>query len=273
MPGPPKRTNDADHRSRVRTQFGASAWCYAGSDHARGESLRVLVELIDPQPSWTVLDLATGAGHTALALAPRVKWVIASDLTAEMLTTAGALAGARGLGNIRTQMADAEALPFGDEQFDGVTCRLAFHHFLHPARALAEIHRVLKPSGVLGFTDNYTIEPADGTDAYNEFERLRDPSHVCVYTARRLRSMCETAGIRINAERRLCQEYEFHLWADRQHVSDANKARLLQMLAALPADLAESMRPRWSEDTVHFTLHEIVLRGEKSGAPPLVPDS
>ena len=79
--------------SLVQQKFGAAAADYAASTvHAKGESLARLVALVDPQHHWRVLDVATGAGHTALALAPHVEHVVASDITAEMLAEAGKLA-------------------------------------------------------------------------------------------------------------------------------------------------------------------------------------
>lgn len=69
-------------RTRVEDQFGPNAAAYATSPvHARGASLQRVLELLDPQRHWHVLDLATGAGHMAAALAPHVARVLAADLT------------------------------------------------------------------------------------------------------------------------------------------------------------------------------------------------
>ena len=65
--------------------------------HAKGESLARLVALVAPQSSWRLLDVATGAGHTALAFAPHVAKVIASDITDQMLAEARKLAAERGV--------------------------------------------------------------------------------------------------------------------------------------------------------------------------------
>ena len=82
---------------RARASAGWSSWC-SRSRH------------------WQVLDVATGAGHTAAAFAPHVARAVASDLTAEMLQEAAKLAKAKGLANMETARADAEALPFDDGQ-------------------------------------------------------------------------------------------------------------------------------------------------------------
>ena len=117
----------------VQKQFGAAAADYAASAvHASGPSLGRLVALVSPQPHWHVLDVATGAGHTALAFAPLVASVVASDITGEMLAEASKLAAVRRLANVETTRAEAGNLPFPDASFDLVTCRLAAHHFPDP---------------------------------------------------------------------------------------------------------------------------------------------
>src|SRR2546426_10530938 len=124
----------SDLKDRVQAQFGAAAEAYVTSDvHARGESLGILLAEVQPQAHWEALDVATGAGHCALAFAARVRRVVALDLTGPMLETAARLAAERGLANLETRTGDAEALPFPESAFDVVTCRLAFHHFPRPA--------------------------------------------------------------------------------------------------------------------------------------------
>src|SRR5262249_6639698 len=117
-------------KSLVQERFGNFAATYATSrPHAKGNSLLRLAELGAPQARWIALDIATGAGHVALALALRLAHVVASDLTLEMLGVARGLARERGVSNISFAEMRAEALPFGDATFDLVTCRIAPHHF------------------------------------------------------------------------------------------------------------------------------------------------
>ena len=134
-----------DTNAIVRSQFGVAAADYATSEvHAKGESLARIVELAAPQTTWHVLDVATGAGHMAAAFAPHVASVVASDITKEMLTEAGKLAASRNLLNMTTATAEAGSLPFADETFDLVCCRLAAHHFPSLERFVSEVRRVLK---------------------------------------------------------------------------------------------------------------------------------
>ena len=106
-------------RTLVQQQFGAHAAAYATSAvHAKGASLARVVELVAPEPHWHALDIATGAGHMALAFAPHVANVVASDITPEMLAETAKLAAAQGHANIEIAHADAGALPFADASFD-----------------------------------------------------------------------------------------------------------------------------------------------------------
>jgi ubiquinone/menaquinone biosynthesis C-methylase UbiE len=249
-----------DAKDRVRSQFGRSAAAYATSDvHARGDSLELLVEMIQPRSGWSALDVATGAGHTALAMARHVARVVATDLTPEMLAETTRLARERELRNVEVRPADAEALPFADGAFDLVTCRLAFHHFPHPERAIREVARVLAPGGTLGFADNIAVEDAAGAAFYNEYERVRDPSHHEVLPLSRLVALLERAGLHVEATRSFAKEFDFEPWADRMHVSPADKARLVDMLHGVPASARPLLAPRFAGGATYFSLWEAVV--------------
>ena len=75
------------------------------------------------------MDVATGTGFTAFALAPKVAYVVATDLTPEMVAKAAELAEEQAIDNITFSVAAAEFLPFATASLDLVTCRLAPHHF------------------------------------------------------------------------------------------------------------------------------------------------
>jgi ubiquinone/menaquinone biosynthesis C-methylase UbiE len=249
-----------DLKTKVQAQFGASSDAYATSNvHAKGESLAILLALVNPQPDWHVLDVATGAGHTALAFAPQVTHVMATDLTEAMLAKTAELATERGLTNIETKLADAEALPFDNALFDLVTCRIALHHFPDPGQAVSEFARVLKPGGILGFTDNFSVPDEAAAAYYNAYEKLRDPSHHWVYALAELQAMFEAAGLQVIATRELSKELEFHNWTDRMHVSAEDKGKLLEMMRHIPNALKPFFAPRWAEGTMYFKLHEVVI--------------
>jgi ubiquinone/menaquinone biosynthesis C-methylase UbiE len=262
-------------KSLVESQFGAHAAAYATSDvHAKGHSLERLVALTRPMPHWRVLDVATGAGHTALALAPHVARVIASDMTEEMLAEAAKLARARGLGNVETQRASAEALPFPDASFDLVTCRLAAHHFTDMPAFAAECLRVLVPGGVLALVDNIVPDALDlpertateirqTADAYNGFERLRDPSHGRALAAVEWMELLVAAGFEIAHTERLRKSLDFAAYAERLACNAETTARLLSMLQEEGSMLRAFLDPHDVDGRLWFTLTELILVAHK----------
>lgn len=264
-------------KSLVRERFGAFASTYATSrSHARGSSLARLVELASPAPSWMALDIATGAGHVALAFAPRVAHVVASDITPQMLGVARRLAAERGVVNMSAAQIRAEALPFADATFDLVTCRIAPHHFDDVGRFVAESFRVLRPGGVFGLVDNVSPDASilDGdaaalaaaADAYNAFEKFRDPSHVRCLTLTEWRSLVTSAGFAERDVEVLDKPMTLGPWADQQNAGDEARQTLASMLYDGSDMFRAFMRPQDNDGDVDFLLTEAVIIGVKQDA-------
>lgn len=146
------------------------------STHKKQSDLDEIIKWIQPAPSQKALDIATGGGHVAKALSGYVKTIFATDLTKDMLqNTASHLVDKT---NIEYVIADAESLPFIDESFDIVTCRIAPHHFPSPKMFIKEASRVLKQNGQFLMIDNIAPEEDQLDHFYNFFEKKRDNSHV-----------------------------------------------------------------------------------------------
>jgi ubiquinone/menaquinone biosynthesis C-methylase UbiE len=244
-------------KSLVQEQFGATAQDYLTSKpHAQGKSLDRLIELTRPRPDWHALDVATGAGHTAYAFAPHVARVWATDITEEMMSLVREQADKRGLANLRVAYAKAEALPFEDDSFDLVTCRIAPHHFESIARFLDEARRVLKRTGTFALVDNVVPEGSVG-DYMNAFERFRDPSHIRAWTMQEWRDALRQHGFAVTHEEQLAKTMEFSSWAGRH---DATMQRLLRsMLAQTTPDVAAALAPADKAGELTFRLSEGVF--------------
>src|SRR5579875_2632078 len=107
--------DDQQQKARVQDYFSRTATSYVTSEgHRHGHDLGRLISLGEWEPQFEALDIATGGGHTALAIAPYVAQVTVSDLTPKMLETARAFLLSQGVTNARFEIADAENLPFED---------------------------------------------------------------------------------------------------------------------------------------------------------------
>ncbi len=114
------------------------------------KATELIVERARVAPGMTVLDLASGHGEPALALARAVGptgHVTATDQGPALLTIAEERARRAGLTNMTFRVADAHELPFPDGAFDRVTSRFGLMYFVELPRALGEVRRVLKPGG------------------------------------------------------------------------------------------------------------------------------
>jgi ubiquinone/menaquinone biosynthesis C-methylase UbiE len=258
-------TTDRNSRSLAQERFGEFARNYvASSAHARGEELNRLVEVAQPQPDWIVLDVATGGGHTALEFAPFVAQVMATDITPRMLEVAEAFVAEKGTGNVAFEPADAEGLPFEDEMFDLVTCRIAPHHFLNCPRFVWEGSRVLRSGGLLLVQDLTVPEDNQAARYITDFERLRDPSHHRAYTPEEWVGMFQAAGLRVEHTEQIVKRHGFVPWVERQGRPAEVLERLVSMMEQATAAVVEWMMPRdWGTPEATFANHHIIIAGRK----------
>ncbi len=176
------------HYERVRHESRRRAKL-RGSDEI-AEDLSWVVERLDLEPHFEVLDVAAGTGIVARAVAPHVRRVVASDISTEMLA-----AGAREApANVRFEGAAAEDLPFAADSFDMVVTRYSIHHFLRPELALHQMHRVCRRGGELLVIDIVAPDDPPCARRFNSLERSRDSSHSRALSSRDLRQAVERMG-------------------------------------------------------------------------------
>ena len=144
-------------------QAGHALWRgrAANWDKWADELARQTVRLDEPileaaaiAPGQSVLDLASGLGQPAFAIAERLGpsgQVTASDAVDEMLAGLRRRVAERSIANISVDVAEMEELPYADASFDRVTCRFGIMFTPNPQRALEQARRVLKPGGIAAF--------------------------------------------------------------------------------------------------------------------------
>jgi len=112
---------------------------------------RFFVETCLIRPDFQVLDLAGGTGDIAALIHPKLDergHIVLADINPSMLAVGRRRLVDRGMvRGLFFVEANAEALPFADNRFDLVTIAFGLRNVTRQARALAEMHRVLRPGG------------------------------------------------------------------------------------------------------------------------------
>jgi ArsR family transcriptional regulator len=136
----------AGRRTKSQEFFSSSAgqWDRV-RDELFGDRFHLVALSAFAESDWIVGDLGCGTAQVSATIAPFVKHVIAVDASAAMLQAAKKRL--HGIENIELRRGDLEALPIDDGGLDAATLMLVLHHVPEPARALAEVARVVKPGG------------------------------------------------------------------------------------------------------------------------------
>lgn len=261
------RTPD-EQNALSKERFAPRAEGYRTSAlHAAGPDLELLIALVATEKGTRALDVATGGGHVALALAKTGADVTACDLTPEMLDAAGILLAEHGC-EATFVVAEAEALPFEDATFDVVTCRIAAHHFPDAQAFFVEVARVLKPGGRLGFQDQTLPPEPTSAVLVDAFERLRDPSHNQAFNVEAWQTLIERAGLVVERAELIDKAHDFAEWTTRQDCSEACVAELVQLMADAPEGMRRWYAPVYDgERLVSFRNRHLVVLARKPEAP------
>ena len=111
-----------------------------------------LVAAVDPVPGSSVLDVATGTGHVAIATARAFCPTTGIDYVSGLIDNARRRADAEGLA-ITFEVGDAEALPYNDDRFDYVLSAIGTMFTANHQKAADEMVRVCRPGGRIGMAN------------------------------------------------------------------------------------------------------------------------
>ena len=204
------------------------------------EDVRAAAESMPLPRCARVLDIATGAGHTALFFATLGHDVTAADIAPPMLERVREAACKRGL-RITTQLHPAEKLPYADGEFDLVTCRVAAHHFSSPQDFVCETARVLKGGGHFLLIDGSVADDQPEAEEWiHRVEKLRDPSHHRFLTPRAWSELCEQNGLAVqSATLTPFKQPDLNWYFETAATTAENRERVRHLIATAPITARE----------------------------------
>jgi SAM-dependent methyltransferase len=229
----------------TRARFAATAERVAEHGARQVESVRgELTRLVTFRADERVLDVGTGAGVLALAVAPLVREVVGVDVVPELLEAARRAAPA----NATFVEGDAEKLPFQTGEFDLVACRRTLHHVRRPELAIAEIARVAAPGGRVLVNDQ--VAPADPLAGIelDRFERARDPSHTRTLSDADFRGAFDSNGLVLEHSESRLHRRPLEYYLDLAGCTGEGREQAL--------DLAPAGREAYSVDIAWYVLRK-----------------
>jgi ubiquinone/menaquinone biosynthesis C-methylase UbiE len=210
----------------VRKRFSETAVAIADlQDRRAAETADHVARLLTLNGDERALDVGTGAGAFALALAPLVREVVGVDIVPELL----AEARKRATGNTEFVEGDAEKLVFPTDSFDVVCTARTLHHIARPEVVLSEMTRVLRPGGTMLVVDQLAPNEPLAAIELNQFEQARDPSTTRILADVDLRGLFDSNGLVLRRSEKVVEERDLEVYLDLAacHGVDRDRARLL----------------------------------------------
>ncbi|TMF67839.1 MAG: methyltransferase domain-containing protein [Chloroflexi bacterium] len=246
----------------VRDSFSKVAANYSKSTfHASSVRLQEVVDLVRPKQGDLALDVATGTGNTAFALAPRVRRVVGLDLTREMLDEARRVAAERTITNLDWVIGDASHLPFQDDTFDIYVVRAAPHHFTDVEAFLTEAFRVLKPDRDAAFVD--CAPPPPARDVLHEVELRRDPSHILSLTVEEWVAKLERAGFEVETAQARELDWNYEDWMGNMSIGAELSAELAAVIESAEGEAREQLHPQRRDGKLFHAYWHALIRAHK----------
>lgn len=175
-------------RDKAREYFDELAGKF-GRSYVPGRSWQALAHtLITLLPALTVADLGAGEGTLSQLLAKTARKVIAVDNSPKMVEFGAELAKKHGFANLEYRLGDIEDPPIAKGSVDLAILSQALHHAIHPERAIASAHRILRKGGRLVILDLLS----------HRFERARElyADHWLGFSEVQVHQFLENAGFK-----------------------------------------------------------------------------
>ncbi len=254
-----------DTQRASQEQFGKQSSCY-GKGHILADVSDVAgaVEMTGLSDGGVALDVATGAGHTAVYLAEQGFSVTASDVAQAMLDRTAELADERGL-ELKLNQHVAEVFPYPDDSFDLVTCRVAGHHFSSPGAFVEESARVLKSGGWFLLIDGCIPDGESVAEKWtHEVEKLRDPSHGRFLRQGEWSDLSSGAGLTIkSSELQPMKMPDLEWYFEAANTADENRVKVRELVKNAPEEARRLFRVGEEDGKIVWWWQRLTLLARK----------
>jgi len=249
------------HGDDILDQFTRQADLFQATHRLAEEATRAALEVSGVCAEDVVLDVACGPGILACAFAKHARHVTGVDITPAMLERAASLQRESSLENVEWKNCDVNHLPFGDGSFSMLITRYAFHHFEQPESVLTEMVRVCAPGGKVVVIDS--APPAEKADAFNEIERMRDPSHTAALPAEEIVRMLRSEGLKIERSYYYAYEVTARSLLDRSFPADSDRDRIYRLYENDVGVDRLAMNARHTDGVLYVTFPTMITVGQK----------
>lgn len=211
------------------------------------------------------LDIATGTGEFARALAPHVATVIGIDATDAMIEQGRKFIDQTEIKNLAFQKGFVQKLPFEDESFDIVSSRYAFHHFAEPKSVISEMIRVCKTGGHIIIVDIIVPDESTAT-TYNYYEWLCDQSHTRCLGFKEFQTYFQLFNMDVVSARTRELEEELIEWIDFSLTEKEHREKILHAVSAeLSGGSKTGLCPFEKDSVLYFKQLDLAIVGRKPG--------
>lgn len=255
-------TDSTDHKRRIRRAFTKQAESYATNPTiADSEWIGRLVDVSGAHPDASVLEVGTGPGHVAFEFAEQCGEVVGLDLTGAPLRIAQEKMRKCDVDNLTFIQGDAENVPFADRSFDIVCCRLALHHVENSGRILHEMARVCRPNGYVVVEDLTVSEHPSRAEYQNQFERLRDTSHVRALPISELLGLFTRTGLEVELVETNELQRNIDEWLAIAETPENRAEEVRKMISKDAEEDLSGTQPFWQNETLHFVHRTAIVVG------------
>jgi SAM-dependent methyltransferase len=255
------------HRDTIVDQFTKQASLFQATHRSAESATAHAIRVSGVGADDVVLDVACGPGVLTCAFARVAAHVTGIDITPTMLEHARAMQASSGVTNVDWQMGDVYHLPFEGGRFSMAITRYSFHHFERPRDVLKEMVRVCRPGGHVVIIDS--APPPEKADAFNEAERLRDPSHTRALSEPEILEMMEEEGLAVTRRHLYAWENTVESLLGRSFPEVGDRERLRRIYQAdLSADRL-AMNAREVDGELWVTFPTLIAVGRRPDRDPL----